>query len=147
MKYDKPLIACSIGAISTIISEIITQSFVLSGIGKYSIYQLISLVITINRPTEIIGMIVNFIIGGFLGVVFYYALGIIGADYLVIKSFAASLIFWFFSEMIFTAVIEGRYIEVRPVIDYYIHLAGASCYGIAVGLLFEKYLFQNAKSG
>ena len=146
MTYDKPLIACSIGAVSTIIGEIITQGFVLSGIGKYSIYQLISFFITINRPTEIIGMIINFIVGGLLGVVFYYALGILGADYLVIKSFAASLIFWFFSETIFTALIEGRYIEIRPITDYYIHLVGASGYGITVGLMFKKFLFQDTKA-
>ena len=54
MKYDKPLVAALIGALSTIPAEILTRAFVSFGIGQYSVYQLDSLLITQNRPTPII---------------------------------------------------------------------------------------------
>jgi len=111
-------------------------------IGKYSIYQLISLIVTINRPTEGIGFIVNCIIGSFFGIVLYYALSRAGQDYLIVKSFGASLLFWALAELIFTSTIEGRFIDIRPISDYYTHLAGASSYGITVGLMFKAYLFN-----
>ncbi|SDH85266.1 hypothetical protein [Desulfosporosinus hippei] len=82
MKYDKPLIVAMIGAVSTMPSEVLTRLLLLLGIGKYSIYQLDSLLITFNRPIAIMGLIVNLIVGGFVGIVFYYSLEKIGTDYL-----------------------------------------------------------------
>lgn len=146
LKCDKPLIASVLGALSTIAGEFVTQSLLWMGFGKYSIYQLISMTITLNRPTEIIGLIVNFILGGFIGSAFYYAIKTIGQDYLVVKSIAVSLFFWFLSEMIFTATIEGHFIDIRPISDYYVHLIGATAYGTTVGLLFKTYLFRSSAS-
>lgn len=144
MKYDKPLVAGVIGAASTITGEVVTRALILFGFGKYSVYQLISLTITLNRPTKIIGLIVNCIIGSFIGIAFYYALNIIGRDYLAVKSIAVSLFFWFLSEMIFTATIEGRFIDLRPISDYYVHLFGATAYGTTVGMLFKTSLFNSS---
>lgn len=145
MKYDKPLIAGVLGAISTIAGQVITRGLVSTGIGKYSVYQLISLIVTINRPHEFIGLINNFIIGGFFGVVFYYSLILLGRDYLFLKAICASLFFWILSEIIFTSAIEGRYIDVRPFSDYYVHLIGATSYGATMGWLFKRYLFARDK--
>ncbi|CQR73764.1 hypothetical protein SOV_32480 [Sporomusa ovata DSM 2662] len=142
MKYDKPLIAGVIGAASTIIGEVVTRGLTMLGFGEYSIYQLISLVITFNRPTLIIGFIVDCIAGGFIGIILYYALIILERDYLVVKGVATSLFFWFGAEMIFTSTIEGRFIPLRPISDYYVHLIGATAYGVTMGLLFKTYLFH-----
>ncbi|MFA4884408.1 MAG: hypothetical protein WC601_01300 [Desulfotomaculaceae bacterium] len=144
MKYDKPLIAVLIGALSTIPGEMATRALVFLGIGKYSIYQLDSLLITFNRPTTIIGLVVNFIVGGLIAVLLYYALNKLGEDYLVLKSVAAGLLFWFVFELIFTATVEGKFIEIRPVSDYYIHLLATIVYGITMGLLFNKYLSKRS---
>lgn len=144
MKYDKPLIAVLIGALSTITGEILTRALVFLGIGKYSVYQLDSLLITFNRPTTIIGLIFNFVIGGFTGIVFYYALKKIGLDYLVIKSACVGILAWAFTELIFTVTIEGKYIDIRPISDYYVHILGALTFGITLGLLFKKYLFNRS---
>ncbi|MHB8074203.1 hypothetical protein [Desulfosporosinus fructosivorans] len=142
MKYDKPLIAAIIGAVSTVPSEVLTRLLLLFGIGKYSIYQLDSLLITFNRPTTIIGLIVNFIVGGFVGIVFYYSLEKIGTDYLTIKSASVGALLWVFFELMFTLTVEGEYIDIRPISDYYVHIFGSLVYGITLGLLFKKYLLQ-----
>lgn len=142
MRYDKPMVAALIGSLSTIPSEIVTRALISLGIGKYSIYQLDSLLITFNRPTTIMGLIINIIVGGFAGMVFYYALKKIGWDYLVIKSSAIGLMSWAFFELIFTVTVEGTYIDIRPISDYYVHLLGSLTFGITLGLLFKKYLFK-----
>jgi hypothetical protein len=146
MTYDKPLIAALFGALSTITGEILTRVLIFFGIGKYSVYQLDSLLVTFNRPTTIMGLIVNFIIGGFTGVVFYYLLKKIGQDYLVIKSTFIGLLMWAVTEFLFTSTVDGKYIEIRPVSDYYIHIVAAGAFGITLGLLFKKYLFNRTMS-
>jgi len=144
LKYDRPLVAALIGALSTIPAEIISQVFVFLGVGKYSVYQLDSLLITFNRPTEIIGLIVNFIIGGLFAILFYYAIKKLGQDYLVFKGLAVGLIAWTFTELVFTLTVEGKYIDIRPINDYYVHIFSAIVFGITVGLLFDKYLFKKS---
>jgi hypothetical protein len=142
LQYNKPLLAALIGALSTVPGEILTQVLVFLGIGKYSLYQLDSLLITFNRPSIIMGLIVNVIAGGFIAIIFYYAISKLGQDYLVFKSTGVGLLFWLVFELIFTATIEGRFIEIRPISDYYIHIFGTIVFGITLGLLFNKYLFN-----
>lgn len=147
MRYDKPLIAGLFGALSTIISELLTQTLTSFGIGKYSIYELDSLLITFNRPSILIGLFVNFIAGGTVAVLFYYAISKLGQDYLVIKGAAVGLLAWGIFEIILTATVEGRYFDIRPMDDYYLHLAGTLTFGASLGLLFKKYLFRKTASG
>jgi len=142
VEYDKPLIAGLLGALSTLIGEISTQLLIYLGVGKYSIYQLDSLLITFNRPSIIVGFIVNFIAGGFIGILFYYAISKLGQDYLVFKGAGVGLLSWGIFELILTATIEGNFIDIRPMSDYYIHLVGTIVFGITLGALFNKYLFN-----
>jgi hypothetical protein len=140
LKYDKPLIAAAIGATSTLAAEITSRIMIFFGIGKYSIYQLDSLLITFNRPDFFLGLFVNFIIGGFIGIAFYYSLKILGVDYIICKSIVVGLFAEPISEVLITALIEGKYIDIRPIGDYYLHIASALAYGLMMGVLFEKYL-------
>src|SRR4051812_43073159 len=94
------------------------------GIGKYSLYQLDSLIITLNRPSAIIGFIVSSFVGISITVSFYYALKKLGTDYLIIKNVLVSIFMWIFFELLLTAFIEGRYFNPRPLNDYYIHIIG-----------------------
>jgi hypothetical protein len=142
LKFDKPLIATIIGAASTITGELLTRVILSLGIGQYSLYELISFIVTINRPSEIMGLIMAWIIGGFAGIVFYYALDKLGQDYLVVKAVFFSLIFFALAEILFTATIEGKYINIRPMEDYYIHVLAALGFGLTLGVLFKKYLFN-----
>lgn len=143
MKYDKPLIAGLIGAISTLSGEACTQLLPYLGFGNYSIYQWGSLLITANRPIELLGFLLEFFLGGLTGIVFYYALSKIGPDYLLIKSIIVSILFWIAAEVFSATMIEGRLVELRAVSDHYVHFAGAVAFGITQGLLFQWYLFEN----
>ncbi|HWP96906.1 MAG TPA: hypothetical protein VN426_08635 [Syntrophomonadaceae bacterium] len=143
MKFDKPLLAAIMGSLSTIPSEFISRIFISQGIGKYSVYQLDSLIVTMNRPNIFMGLILNLIIGGFIATVFYYLLEKIGQDYLVLKCAGISIVAWGVAETIFTATIEGKYIDIRPISDYYVHIIGAFVFGITLGLLFKQFLFTN----
>ncbi|MDR3563257.1 MAG: hypothetical protein P4N59_17745 [Negativicutes bacterium] len=144
MKYDKPLVAGFFGALATVASEIVTQALVYWGIGKYSIYELDSLLITFNRPSIIMGFVVNIIAGGAIAILFYYGLSKLGQDYLVFKGAAFGLLGWGIFELILTATVEGHFFAIRPMSDYYVHLVGTIVFGITLGLLFEKYLFYEA---
>jgi H+/Cl- antiporter ClcA len=142
LQYDKPLIAAAMGALSTIPAEIISRILLFSGIGKYSIYQLDSLLITFNRPNEFLGFYLNGIIGGIVGIAFYYSIKFLGEDYLVYKSIFVGLLASALSELLITALIEGKYIEIRPIGDYFLHIISAMIFGLTLGILFNKYLFN-----
>jgi hypothetical protein len=146
LKYDKPLTAGLLGAFSTLTGEISTQLLLFLGFGKYSLYQLDSLLITFNRPSIAIGFIVNFTAGGAIAILFYYAISKLGRDFLVFKAVAVGLLSWGIFELILTATIEGRYIAIRPMSDYYVHLIGTIVFGITLGLLFNRYLFNQSAS-
>jgi hypothetical protein len=103
-----------------------------------------SLLITFNRPSLILGLIVNFLAGGLIAVIVYYATQKLGRDYLVLKSLVFGGLFWLIFELIFTATIEGQFIDLRPISDYYLHLLGTATYGLTLGLLLNKYLFKRS---
>lgn len=146
MRYDKPLIAALLGALSTIPAEALSRGLLFFGFGKYSIYQLDSCLITFNRPSTVIGLILNIIVGGLTGIVFYYVLQKIGSDYLIIKSAGVGVISWVIFELLFTVTVEGKYIDIRPISDYYTHIIGSVTFGISQGILFNKYLIKSTVS-
>lgn len=143
MKYDKPVVAAIIGAISAIPYELFTRLLLSFGIGRYSVYQLSSLMITLSRPTTIMGFVVVSVLSSTISVMLYYALSKIGSDYLLAKSILASLLVWIALETIFVWLIEGpRLVPIRPVSDYYLHMFGATIFGLTMGLLMKKYIFE-----
>lgn len=141
MKSDRILTAIFLGCLSTIAYEILTRIFVLLGYGKYSLYQLDSMIVTINRADTIIGLVVSCLVSILTSALFYFALAVIGTEHLVVKSILFSLLMWAALEIIFTSIIEGKSIPVRPLGDYYSHMAGAIVYGITQGLLLKQFLF------
>lgn len=141
LKYDKSLVAAVIGILSTVPYQLLTWVLVSYGIGKYSVYQLTSLIVTINRPIAILGGVISSVVGGTIGMLFYLGLQKIGRDYLVIKSVMASLLAWVIMETIYTWLLEGpKLIQPRPISDYYIQMFGSFLFGATMGLLFKKYL-------
>lgn len=141
----KALIAGIIGALSTISGEIITRILIMMGIGRYDVYQLNSLVATIDEPSVIMGMIINFIVGGCVAVLVYILIERTGKELILIKNIAASLLIWFIFESIFTIFFEGLLDVTRPISDHYVHLVGTTAYGITQGLLFKVILFKKTK--
>ena len=142
MQYDKPLLAAVMGILSAISYEIFTWILLFLGIGKYSLYQLDSFIITLNRPSIFIGFIVSSMSGILVAILLYYGLKKLGQDYIVYKSLLASILTWVILELAFTAIIEGKLISPRPISDYINHFLGTVVFGITLGLLFEKYLFK-----
>lgn len=147
MNHDKLMIAAAIGGLATIPYEIISRVLVFLKFGKYSVYQLTSLIITMNRPTVILGMVLAFVVGGFTAVLFYYGLKKLGSDYIIIKSMSVSLLVWVIMEAVFVWLIEGPgLIPGRPINDYYTHMIGSLVFGVTLGILFMRYLFVKTAS-
>jgi hypothetical protein len=90
LNNKKALFAGIIGALLTIPGEIITRILVSMGIGNYDVYQLNSLVATIDEPSVVMGLLINFIIGGFIGALFYILIEKTGKVFIIVKSIAIS---------------------------------------------------------
>ena len=142
MKSDRPLTAAFLGILSTLPYEIFTRIFLYLGYGIYSLYQLDSTVVTINKTNVPIGFVVSCSVSVLTSVIFYFLINAINSEHLVIKSILFSVLIWTTTELIFTAVIEGKFIPIRPIDDYYSHMLGAVVYGITQGLLFKQLLFS-----
>lgn len=142
MKPNKPLVALLIGVLATIPQEIYTWFLrYFLGIGDYSVYELNSLIITLNRPNAILGLVSTGIVGGIVSILLYYSLNRIGPDYIILKSIVAGVISWVISETIFTWLLEGpRLMHARSISDYFLQLTGAFVYGVILGLLYKRYI-------
>jgi hypothetical protein len=144
MKFDNLSIAGIIGVTSTLIYEIFTRILIYSGIGKYSIYQLNGFIVTINRRDSIIGFVISCMVSGWGAVLFYLTLKHTNTNYLIIKNIMFTLLMWGILEAVFTGTIEGKFIPIRPISDYYIHMFGSIILGITQGLLFKNFLFKKS---
>ena len=143
MYNDKPLMAAIIGSLSTLTAEIISRIMLYFGIGQYSIYLLDSLVLTLNRPNFFLGLYVNFVIGGLVGLIFYYVIKSIGQANLIVKAAFVGMLSSAIAEILFSASIEGRFIPIRPISDYYLHIVGALLFGITMGIAFKYCIFKS----
>ncbi|MGG1677972.1 hypothetical protein ACIFOT_19755 [Neobacillus sp. NRS-1170] len=146
MIQDKVLKIGLLGVLSTIPGEIASRIFAYFGIGKYGIYELASLIITFNRPVFTIGLIVDFLVGSVFAILLYYIFEKLGSCHLVIKTTLCSLLAWLVCELLFSAIIEGKYIPIRPINDYYSHIFSAMIFGITLGLLIKKFIFKKLNS-
>ena len=139
MNDDKLLVSGLIGAVSTIPAEIASQSLIYCGLGKYSIYQLASLFITLNRPTFLLGLILDMLAGGFVAIIFYLAFRCKDSRNIGIMAVMTSLFAWLFCELVFTFFLEGRFFPLRPINDYYSNLISALIFGISLALLYKRF--------
>lgn len=146
MKDDKVIIISLLGVLSTIPSEIASRIFVYFGFGKYGIYELASLTVTLNRPVFTLGLIIDFLVGSAFAVLLYFLFKKFGSCNLVFKTAVCSLMAWFVCEFVFTAIIEGKYVSIRPIKDYYSHIFSTIIFGITLGLLLKKFIFKNVNS-
>lgn len=143
MIQDKVLVVGLLGVLSTIPGEIISRIFVYFGIGKYGIYELASLIITFNRPVFTIGIIVDFLVGSVFAILLYFIFEKLGSCHLIIKTTLCSLLSWLVCELLFTSTVEGKYIPIRPINDYYSHILSAMIFGITLGLLLKNLFSRN----
>jgi hypothetical protein len=146
MKLDKLTIAGIIGVTSTSVYEVFTRILIYLGIGKYSIYQLDGFIVSINRINSILGLVISCIVSGWGTVLFYLAITHTNSNCLVIKNIMFTLLMWGILEAVFTGTIEGKFIPIRPISDYYIHMCGSIILGITQGLLLKIFLFKKPVS-
>lgn len=142
MDDAKILKAGVIGALSTSLSELVSWLLLFFGIGKYSVYQLNSLIVTISRTSEIIGLIINFLVGSIISSIIYLVFKKWGHRYIVINCIMVGLMTWLLWEFLFTLSIEGKTIGIRPIADYYNHLLGTFVYGASMGILLKLFIFK-----
>jgi hypothetical protein len=146
LKNDKLLATALLGALSTIPAEIISRSLLYLGIGKYCVYQLASLFITLNRPIFFLGLIMDMMVGSCIAILLYFVFEKLSSQYIVVKATMGSLLAWLVCELAFTFTIEGRFIDIRPINDYYNNLISAVIFGLTLGLLFKRSLFKKSIS-
>lgn len=146
MKNDKYLFLEFLAIISTIPAQIFSMILKYFGFAKYSMFDLASLVITFNRPSIVMGLFVDALISGLIAITFYYIFEKLGSDYLVIKVILGSFFAWFVFELLLTSTIEGKYIAIRPMSDYYSHILGTMVFGIVLGVLMKKFFFNKSNS-
>jgi hypothetical protein len=142
LKRDELLIAALLGGVATIAGEIVTKILVMLNIGTYAVYELNSLILTNNRPSMLIGFLVNFIIGGHVAVLFYLIFKKLGTAHIVIKSTFCGMLLWLAFETAFTALIEDKYIPMRPITDHYVHALGTAAFGLTLGISLRIFLFK-----
>jgi hypothetical protein len=131
-----------LGVLATIPYEIFTRIMLFFKIGKYSVYELSSLIVTIRTPDLFLGIVIATVVGGTIAVIIYYSLiKLIGCGYVTIKTTLISILCWVMIETVYTGLIEGPgQIRLRPINDYYIQMFGTVIFGIVMGILFKKYL-------
>lgn len=142
MKRDELFIAALIAGLSTLAGEAVTKILVLTGVGQYSVFELNSLVVTNDRPSMLMGFILNFIVGSQAGVLFYLLFKRLGNRHLVLKCILGSLPLWLIFELVFTALIEGKSIPERSLADHYVHITGTAVFGLTVGIFMRMILFK-----
>ncbi|NLM36503.1 MAG: hypothetical protein GX202_00055 [Firmicutes bacterium] len=142
MKTNKLTSSLIIGALATIPYELLTTLFKLTGYTRYSVYELSSLMITLNRPNRLLGAILSMNLGAIIALILYFlVIGRFGWENIVFKSVFLNLQSWILLEVLFMWLIEGRnLIPFRSISDYYAQLTSAIFFGVILGLLFEKYL-------
>lgn len=146
LRTDQPLLAALMGALATVPYELVARLLKALGLARFSAYELSSLIVTLNRPNALLGLVTSGIIGGIAAVVLNRAVRQLGTDYLILKGVATGLIAWVITEVVFVWLIEGPgLIAARPVSDYASHLLGAAIFGATLGLLFQRYLLRDTR--
>jgi hypothetical protein len=136
------LIAGLIGAIATVAAEITSRILLFLRLAKYGLYKFDSLIITNGRPSILIGLILNFLIGSILSVMIYLILKKWGHRYTIIISIMFTLIMWFTWEIVFTIFIEGKIVPIRPMTSYYSHFIVSIVNGVFLGLMQKRFIFK-----
>jgi len=144
LKEDRELVAGLIGSLSTIVAELVSKTLGFLKIGKYSTYELASMIITINRPSLIIGFIVSSFVGGILAVMQYYLFMKLHSENIIIKCSAFGVLMWIVLELCFTIFTEGKTIPVRPISAYYVHLISSIFFGITEGIFLKRIIFNES---
>lgn len=141
---NRQLLAGVLGAVSTIVGEIITCLLVYFKVGQIDLYKFHSLFLTIDEPSLILGTIISLLIGSCIAAFLYRCEEKHGANGIIIRSFMAFLLVWFILEAVFTIFFAGLMDMTRPINEHYVYLAGMAVSGITLGALLKLLVFNKA---
>ena len=139
---DKLLIAGAIGIASTVVGEIGSWILLSLGLGTYSVYQLNSLIVTFNKPSILIGFVLNLLIGGIIGASVYLTVKKWGHKHITMVSLVYTLTAWLCLEVIFNAVVDKNIITSSLMGGYYNSLINAIVHAIFKGFMIKYFIFS-----
>lgn len=139
---DKLLIAGAIGIASTVVGEIGSWILLSLGIGEYSVYQLNSLIVTFNKPSILIGFILNLLIGGIIGASVYLTVKKWGHKHIIMVSLLFTLISWLCLEITFNAVVDKNLITSLLMANHFNTLINAIIHAIFKGFMIKHFIFS-----
>ena len=146
MKKDRITRAAVLGMIAPLVGWGVSRLLVTLGFGVYDIFEIDSVIVTVTRPVILHGFIVNLYAGGLTGVLLYIFLEKYSTECIVFKAVGLSALAWFLVECFATAYFEGKTLPIRPLEDTITHVIAAMANGIALGLLFRRFLYRKQKS-
>lgn len=144
MKYNKPLIAVLIGAVSTIPYEIFMLIIKFVGLTKHSIFEFSSMMF-ISKGSWWLGVLSAPATGGMAGLVLYELIRVIGYDYLPIKGALVWMTMWALIDIIFATLGKNTIMD-QPLSGHFMHALGAGMAGSIMGYLMVKYLVRNSSN-
>lgn len=139
---DKLLLAGVIGIASTVIGEIGSWILLSLGLGKYSVYQENSLIVTFNKPSVVIGFILNILIGSIIGASVYLVTKKWGNKHIILVSLIFTLTAWMFLEIITNAIVDRNIIASRLISGYYNSLINAVAHAVVKALMIKYLIFK-----
>ena len=139
---DKLLIAGAIGITSTVVGEIGSWILLSLGLGKYSVYQLNSFIVTYNKPSILIGFILNLLIGAIIGASVYLTVKKWGHKHITMVSLIYTLIAWLCLEITFNAVVDKNVITSTLIGGYYNNLINAIVHAVFKGFMIKHFIFN-----
>ncbi|GFZ33174.1 hypothetical protein CSC2_37000 [Clostridium zeae] len=141
---DRILVAGAIGIVSTVVGEICSWIFVYLGIGTYSTYQINSLIVTYNKPSVLVGLFLNLIMGGIIGAAVYLTLKKWGHEHIIMVSLVYTLVAWMCIEIIANAVVDKNLIDTRVIGGYFNQIISAVIHAVAKGLMLKWFIFNKS---
>ncbi len=141
---DKIITAGIIGIVSTIVGEICSWIFIYFGIGKYSTYQINSLIVTYDKPSAMVGFFLNLLFGGIIGAAVYLTANKWGNRHVMLISLAYTLVAWMVIEIVFNGVVYKSIIEARELSGYYGQYISAVIHAVAKAIMLNHFIYHKS---
>jgi hypothetical protein len=139
---DRILIAGAIGVASTVVGEIGSWILLSLGVGKYSVYQENSLIVTYNTRSMMIGFILNVLIGSIIGATVYLTTKKWGHRHIIMVSLFFTMIAWLGLEIITNAIVDKNIITSRLMSGYYNSIINAIAHAVFKALMIKRFIFS-----
>ena len=139
---NKLLIAGAIGIASTVVGEIGSWILISFGFGKYSVFQSNSLIVTFNKPSILIGFILNLLIGGIIGSTVYLTTKKWGHRHIIIVSLLFTMTAWLALEIITNSIVDENIVASRQMSGFYNSIINAVAHAVFKAIMIKRLIFD-----